>query len=36
MYTFDQYFWLEITNTYTTKPSVIFLSTSFATATFVQ
>jgi len=24
MYTFDQYFWLEITNTYTTKQSIIF------------
>jgi len=24
MYTFDQYFWLEITNTYTTKQSIFF------------
>jgi len=24
MYTFDQYVWLEITNTYTTKQSIIF------------
>jgi len=24
MYTFDQYFWLEITNTYTTQHSIFF------------
>jgi len=24
MYTFDQYFWLKITNSYTTKQSIIF------------
>jgi len=24
IYTFDQYFWLEITNTFTTKQSIIF------------
>jgi len=30
MYTFDQYVWLEIKNTYTTKQAIIFSSTSFA------
>ena len=28
MYPFDQYVWLEITKTLTTKQSIIFLSTS--------
>jgi len=30
MYTFHQYFWLELTNTYTTKQSMFVSSTSFA------
>jgi len=30
MYTFDQYFWLEMRNTYTTKRSKKNSSTSFA------
>ena len=29
MYTFDQYFWLEITNSFTTKQSIIFWISTF-------
>ena len=31
MYTFDQYFWLEIANSYTTKQSIIFFINQFCT-----